>query len=175
MRTLLALARLIDGMNERLGRMAGWLVLAAVLISATNATLRYTLDLSSNAWLEIQWYLFSGIFLLGAGYTLLRNAHVRIDILASRWSPRTRAVMEIACTLLFLMPMACVILYFSWPMFMASYTGSEMSGDAGGLLRWPVKILIPFGFLFLVLQGVAQIIRNAAILLEQPRSSGKPS
>jgi len=170
MRTLLALARLIDGMNERLGRLAGWLVLAAVLISAANATLRYTLDLSSNAWLEIQWYLFSGIFLLGAGYTLLRNAHVRIDILASRWSPRTRAVMEIACTLLFLMPMACVILYFSWPMFMSSYTGSEMSGDAGGLLRWPVKLLIPIGFLFLILQGVAQIVRNAAILLEQPRA-----
>jgi TRAP-type mannitol/chloroaromatic compound transport system permease small subunit len=160
----LALARLIDGLNERVGRAVGWLVLAAVLISAGNATLRYSLNLSSNAWLEIQWYLFSAVFLLGAGYTLRKNEHVRIDILTSRLSSRGRAWIDIICGLLFLMPMAILNMVLSWPMFMQSFIGLEISGDAGGLLRWPVKLLIPVGFALLVLQGASEIIKRVAYL-----------
>lgn len=164
MKVLLALARLIDAINERVGRAIGWLVLAAVLVSAGNATIRYSLNLSSNAWLEIQWYLFSAVFLLGAGYTLKKNEHVRIDILAGRLSRRGQAWIDIMGSLLFLMPMAVIIMVLSWPMFMQSYTGHEISSDAGGLLRWPVKLLIPVGFALLVLQGVAEIIKRAAFL-----------
>lgn len=164
MKVLLALARLIDAVNERVGRVIGWLVLAAVLVSAGNATVRYSLNLSSNAWLEIQWYLFSAVFLLGAGYTLKKNEHVRIDILAGRLSRRGQAWIDIIGSLLFLMPMAVIIMVLSWPMFMQSYTGHEISSDAGGLLRWPVKLLIPVGFALLVLQGVAEIIKRAAFL-----------
>lgn len=164
MKVFLALARLIDAINERVGRAIGWLVLVAVLVSAGNATIRYSLNLSSNAWLEIQWYLFSAIFLLGAGYTLKKNEHVRIDILAGRLSRRGQAWIDIIGGLLFLMPMAVIIMMLSWPMFMQSYTGHEISGDAGGLLRWPVKLLIPIGFALLVLQGIAEIIKRAAFL-----------
>jgi TRAP-type mannitol/chloroaromatic compound transport system permease small subunit len=163
-KVLLTLARLIDAINERVGRAIGWLVLAAVLVSAGNATIRYSLNLSSNAWLEIQWYLFSAVFLLGAGYTLKKNEHVRIDILAGRLSRRGQAWIDIIGSLLFLMPMALIIMVLSWPMFMQSYTGHEISSDAGGLLRWPVKLLIPVGFALLVLQGVAEIIKRVAFL-----------
>lgn len=163
-RIVLALAQFIDALNERVGRAIGWLVLAAVLISAGNAALRYSLSLSSNAWLEIQWYLFSAVFLLGAGYTLKKNEHVRIDVLSSRLSGRGRAWIDIVCGVLFLMPMAVLIMVLSWPMFMQSFTGLEISGDAGGLLRWPVKLLIPVGFALLVLQGVSEIIKRVAYL-----------
>ena len=141
-----------------------WLVPVAVLVSAANALARYGLDLSSNAWLEIQWYLFSAVFLLGAGWTLLRNAHVRIDVLSSRASQRTRAWIDIIGGVLFLMPMAILILYFSWPMFVESYAGHEISSDAGGLVRWPVKLLIPVGFALLALQGVSEVIKRIAFL-----------
>ena len=164
MKALLAVARLVDALNERIGRAVGWLVLAAVLVSAGNATVRYSLNLSSNAWLEIQWYLFSAIFLLGAGYTLRRNEHVRIDILAGRLSRRGQAWIDILGGLLFLMPMAVLIMVLSWPMFMQSYLGHEISSDAGGLLRWPVKLLIPVGFALLVMQGVSEIIKRVAFL-----------
>lgn len=168
MRVLLALARFIDATNERLGRATAWLVLVAVLVSAGNAVVRYTWNLSSNAWLELQWYLFSAIFLLAAGYTLRHQAHVRIDILYARWSPRTRAWIDILGTVFFLMPMALLILYFSWPMFTQSYLGNEVSSDAGGLVRWPVKLLIPVGFAFLVLQGLSEIVKRAAFLAGVP-------
>lgn len=164
MKVFLALARLIDALNERVGRAIGWLVLAAVLVSAGNATVRYSLNLSSNAWLEIQWYLFSAVFLLGAGYTLKKNEHVRIDVVAGRLSRRGQAWIDIIGGLLFLMPMAVIIMVLSWPMFTQSYIGHEISGDAGGLLRWPVKLLIPVGFALLVLQGVSEIIKRAAFL-----------
>lgn len=168
MRVLLATARLIDATNDRVGRAAAWLVLVAVLVSAGNALMRYTFNLSSNAWLELQWYLFSAVFLLAAGYALLNHAHVRIDILYARWSPRTRAWIDILGTVFFLMPMALLILYFSWPMFMQSYLGHEISSDAGGLLRWPVKLLIPTGFALLVLQGLSEIVKRAAFLAGVP-------
>jgi TRAP-type mannitol/chloroaromatic compound transport system permease small subunit len=165
MKALLTFSRWTDACNERIGRALAWLVLAAVLVSAGNAAIRYALGLSSNAWLEIQWYLFAGIFLLGAGYTLKRNEHVRVDVVATRLSSRQQAWIDIAGGVLFLMPVALVILYFSWPMFVQSYLGQEMSSDAGGLLRWPVKLLIPAGFALLVLQGLSEIIKRAAFLM----------
>lgn len=168
MRVLLAVACLIDATNDRLGRAAAWLVLVAVLVSTGNALMRYMFNLSSNAWLELQWYLFSAVFLLTAGYALLNHAHVRIDILYARWSPRTRAWIDILGTIFFLMPMALLILYFSWPMFLQSYLGHEISSDAGGLLRWPVKFLIPAGFALLALQGLSEIVKRAAFLAGVP-------
>ncbi|MBI4195666.1 MAG: TRAP transporter small permease subunit [Betaproteobacteria bacterium] len=164
MRALLGISRLIDGLNERVGRVVAWLVLISVLVSAGNATVRYALNLSSNAWLEIQWYLFSAIFLLGAGYTLGRNEHVRVDVLAGRLSRRGQAWIDILGGTLFLLPIAILILYLSWPMFMQSYASGEISSDAGGLIRWPVKLPIPAGFALLVLQGLSEIIKRVAFL-----------
>jgi TRAP-type mannitol/chloroaromatic compound transport system permease small subunit len=168
MLVLLAVSRFIDRVNGYVGRAVSWLVLAAVLISAGNAVTRYALNLSSNAWLEIQWYLFSAIFLLAAGWALLRNAHVRIDAITGRLTPRARAWIDIVGGALFLMPMALLILYFSWSMFLQSYIGHEMSSDAGGLVRWPVKLLIPVGFALLVLQGVSEMIKRIAFLRGLP-------
>jgi len=164
MKILLAFSRWIDACNEHVGRAVAWLVLVAVLVSAGNASVRYTLGLSSNAWLEIQWYLFAAIFLLGAGYTLKRNEHVRVDVLAGRLSARQQAWIDIGGGVLFLMPVALIILYFSWPMFAQSFAGQEVSSDAGGLIRWPVKLLIPAGFALLVLQGASEIIKRVAYL-----------
>lgn len=168
MLVLLAASRFIDRVNGYVGRAVSWLVLAAVLISAGNAITRYALNLSSNAWLEIQWYLFSAIFLLAAGWALLRDAHVRIDAMTARLTPRARAWIDILGGALFLMPMALLILYFSWSMFLQSYVGHEMSSDAGGLVRWPVKLLIPLGFGLLVLQGASEIIKRIAFLRGLP-------
>ncbi|HYH41070.1 MAG TPA: TRAP transporter small permease subunit [Burkholderiales bacterium] len=164
MRALLAFSRLIDYTNERVGRAVSWLVLVAVLISAGNAVTRYALNVSSNAWLEVQWYLFSAIFLLAAGWALKRNAHVRVDVITSRLSQRSQAWIDVLGALFFLMPMAILIAYLSLPMFVQSWTGHEMSSDAGGLVRWPVKLLIPLGFALLALQGVSEIIKRVAFL-----------
>jgi TRAP-type mannitol/chloroaromatic compound transport system permease small subunit len=165
LKILLRAAGWVDALNERAGRLVAWLVLAAVLVSAGNASMRYAFNLSSNAWLEIQWYLFSAVFLLGAGYALRRNAHVRVDVLAGRLSPRGQAWIDIFGALVFLLPMAIMIGYLSWPMFWQSFTGGEVSSDAGGLLRWPVKILIPAGFALLSLQACAEIIKRVAFLM----------
>ena len=164
MNALLALSRFIDALNERVGRAAFWLVLAATLVSAGNASFRYVFGTSSNAWLELQWYLFAGIFLLAAGYTLKHNGHVRIDVFHARFSPRLRAWVDLVGGLLFLLPMSGLILWLSWPMFLGSWRLNETSADAGGLLRWPVKLLIPTGFLLLTLQGVSEVIKRAAFL-----------
>ena len=164
LKILIRAARGIDALNERAGRLVAWLVLAAVLVSAGNATVRYAFNLSSNAWLEIQWYLFSAIFLLGAGYALRRNAHVRVDVLAGRLSARGQAWVDIFGGLVFLLPMALAILWWSWPMFWQSFAGGEMSSDAGGLIRWPVKLLIPVGFALLSLQACSEIIKRVAFL-----------
>jgi len=161
---LLAVSRLIDRVNERVGRTLYWLVLAAVLVSAGNAMVRYLFDYSSNGWLELQWYLYSGFFLVGSGYTLLRNEHVRIDIISSRLTPRTRAWIDVFGGIFFLLPMAIIIMVLSWPVFTQSYALTEYSPNAGGLLRWPVKLMIPIGFLLLALQGVSEIIKRAAFL-----------
>jgi len=162
---LLRLSRAIDALNERVGHLVYWLILAAVLVSAGNAMVRYAFDMSSNGWLELQWYLFSAVFLLAAGYTLLHNEHVRIDVIIGRFSPQTRAWVDLLGGLFFLLPMAIVITVLSWPVFVESWTRNEVSSDAGGLLRWPVKLLIPVGFLLLVLQGISEIIKRIAFLL----------
>lgn len=161
---LLSLSGVIDAVNRHVGRAVNWLVLVAVLVSATNATIRYTFSVSSNAWLELQWYLFSAIFLLCAGYTLQRNEHIRIDIVAGRFSKRTQAWIDVIGTVFFLFPMACLILYLSLPVVWDSYHIGEMSGNAGGLIRWPIKILLPIGFTLLVAQGVSELIKRVAYL-----------
>jgi len=164
MDALLKLSRLIDVLNEKFGLIANWLVLIACVISAGNALMRYSFNLSSNAWLEIQWYLFGGMVLLGASYTLKMNEHVRVDVFYSRYSERTRLWLDLAGGTLFLLPMSIIIGWLSWPLFINSYHIGEVSGNSGGLLRWPVKILIPLGFLLLTLQGVSEIIKRAAAL-----------
>ncbi len=164
MRAALALARIIDAINERLGRVAVWLVLIACLVSATNAVSRYAFDLSSNAWLELQWYLFAGMVLFGAPYVLNKNGHVRVDILYGRASERTRAWIDLLGLLVFLLPVSGFIAYMAWPFFIESFHGNEMSSNAGGLLRWPVKLIIPFGFAMLVLQGLSEVIKRIAYL-----------
>lgn len=164
MSLFLQLSRLIDVVNERIGRTIYWLVLVAVLVSAGNAIIRYALDTSSNAWLELQWYLFSAVFLLGAGYTLLHNEHVRIDVVFAHLSQRARAWIDLLGGIFFLLPMAIVIMALSWPILVDSYVRHEVSADAGGLLRWPVKFLIPVGFLLLSLQGLSEIIKRMAFL-----------
>jgi TRAP-type mannitol/chloroaromatic compound transport system permease small subunit len=185
---LLALSRAIDSINSHIGKAVGWLIFGAVLVSSANATVRYVFDTSSNAWLELQWYLFATVFLMGAGYTLLNNEHVRIDIVAGRLSTRTRTWIDIIGGLFFLLPMTLVIAWFSWPFFAKSVAGCsmlglhvsdlfgwalpaqsgndcEISSDAGGLIRWPAKILIPIGFVLLMLQGVSELIKRIAFLM----------
>jgi TRAP-type mannitol/chloroaromatic compound transport system permease small subunit len=164
MNFLVRVSRLIDAMTERVGRAARWLILVAVLISAGNAVARYALNLSSNAWLEVQWYLFAAVFLLCAGYALKHNQHVRVDILASRCSPRTQAWIEIGGTVLFLLPMAALILVLSWPVFVDSWRSGEVSANANGLVLWPARLLVPAGFALLLLQGVSELIKRIAFL-----------
>ena len=161
---LLRLSRLIDALNDRLGRLANWLVLAACLISAGNAMSRYAFDLSSNAWLEVQWYLFAAIVMFGASYTLRVNEHVRVDIVYTHLSERGKEWLDLLGTAIFLVPSMLVIAWYSWPFFAQSYAVGEISGNAGGLLRWPVKILVPIGFTLVALQGISEIIKRAAAL-----------
>lgn len=165
MSQLLKLSGLIDRLNTVVGRAITWLVLVMTLISSGNAVIRYTFNSSSNAWLEIQWYLFSAVFLLCAGYTLLNNEHIRIDVIAGRFSRRTQTWIEVIGGLFFLLPMSCLILWLSWPIFMSSLVSGEMSSDAGGLIRWPAKLLIPVGFALLALQGVSETIKRVAFLM----------
>ena len=164
MQSLLRVSRAIDAVSTKVGVATGWLILASVLISAGNAVMRYSIKWSSNAWLEIQWYLYSAVFLLCAAYTLLRNEHIRIDIIAGSLSPRTQAWIDVFGTVLFLLPMSIVLAWLSWPMFVESYVRNEISSDAGGLLRWPVKLVVPIGFALLTLQGVSELIKRIAFL-----------
>ena len=164
MKLLLVLSRGIDALNERVGRVVLWLILVMALVSATNAMFRYLLNRSSNAWLELQWYLFAAVFLLCAGYTLLHDEHIRIDVVASRLSRRTQVWIDIFGTVFFLLPMSTFILWLSWPMFANAWVSQEMSSNAGGLIRWPARLLIPAGFLLLTLQGVSELIKRIAFL-----------
>jgi TRAP-type mannitol/chloroaromatic compound transport system permease small subunit len=161
---LLKLSRLIDALSEFVGRWVSWLILAAVLISAGNAIVRKAFDSSSNAWLEIQWYLFSAVFLLAAGYTLLRQEHVKIDVIFGRWSKRTQIKIEIFGYLVFLLPFAYAVVSEFMPLFMNALRSGEMSENAGGLVRWPVYALVPVGFVLLGLQGVSEIVKRIAFL-----------
>lgn len=161
---LLTLSGLIDRLNAAVGRWVAWLVLAAVLISAGNAVVRKLLNTSSNAFLEIQWYLFAAVFLLVAGDTLRRQAHVRIDVLSSRLSPRAQAWIDIAGVLCFLWPLVVMVISLSWPIAARAYVTGEMSNNAGGLIRWPVLMLLPLGFALLGLQGLSELIKRVAWL-----------
>ena len=164
MRPLLVVCGWIDWFNLKVGKAAGWLVLIAVLVSSVNASMRYAFDVSSNAWLELQWYLFSGVFLLCAAYTHLRNEHIRIDIVSNLFSRRTRTWIDIFGGLFFLLPMTIIIGELSLEMVLDSIVRNEESSNAGGLLRWPVKILIPIGFLMLSLQGLSEAGNRSAFL-----------
>jgi TRAP-type mannitol/chloroaromatic compound transport system permease small subunit len=164
MKPLLAFSRAVDWLNEHVGKLSYWLILAAVLISTGNAVVRYSFNMSSNAWLEIQWYLFSFVFLFCAGYTLLHNQHVRIDIVTGGLSPRAKAWIDILGTVFFLLPMAITIMWLSWPVFTDAYRSHEISTNAGGLLIWPGRLMVPAGFLLLVLQGLSELIKRVAFL-----------
>ncbi len=144
--------------------MAAWCVLLAVLVSASNATVRYGLSIGSNAWLELQWYLFAAIVLLGASNTLRLNAHVRVDLLYNRLSPRRQVWLDLVCLALFLLPASVLLTGMSWTVFIESWRIDEISSNAGGLLRWPVKLLLPLGFGLLTLQGLAEMARRVAML-----------
>lgn len=164
MHALLRLSGWIDALTERVGQAARWLILLTALISAGNATARYAFNMSSNAWLEVQWYLFAAVFLLCAGYALKHNQHVRIDVVASRFSRRTQTWIEILGTVFFLLPMALLILGLSWPVFVDSWRSGEVSSNANGLVLWPARLLVPAGFALLVLQGMAELIKRIAFL-----------
>ena len=164
MKLLLGLSRAIDALNEQIGKLTYWLILAAVLISTANAIARYAFTMSSNAWLEIQWYLFSFVFLFCAGYTLLHNQHVRIDVVTGHLSGRARAWIDIFGTLFFLLPMAITIMWLSWPVFVDAYQSNEVSTNAGGLMVWPGRLMLPVGFFLLVLQGFSELIKRVAFL-----------
>lgn len=161
---LLMLSRLIDRINDFFGRNVAWLVLAAVLISAGNATIRKVFDISSNAWLEVQWYLFGAVFMLAAGYTLRKNEHVRIDVLAGNLSKRTRDWIDLVCHFLFLLPFCIMMTTLAWPFFWRSFRSGEMSTNAGGLVMWPAKGIILLGFILLTAQAVSEIIKRIAII-----------
>lgn len=164
MNSLLTLARAVDALSERIGKAMSWLVLAAVLISTLNALVRYAFNYSSNAFLEMQWYLFAAVFLLGASWTLKRNEHIRIDVVVGRFSPRVHAWIDIFGGLFFLLPLTLVVLYNGIPFALEAWTSGEMSSNAGGLIVWPAKILIPLGFGLLLLQGLAEIVKRFAFL-----------
>ena len=161
---MLTFSRWIDALNERIGRLVVWLVLVTVVISAGNALARYAFNSGSNAWLELQWYLFAAIFLLCAGYTLLHDEHIRIDVVASRLPVRVRHWIDIFGTVFFLLPVSITILWLSWPVFVNAWISGEVSANAGGLLRWPVRLLVPLGFLLLTLQGISELIKRIAML-----------
>jgi TRAP-type mannitol/chloroaromatic compound transport system permease small subunit len=164
MKALIAISRAIDTVNERVGRLVYWCVLIMVLVSAANATSRYALNIASNAWLELQWYLFAAVFLLCSGYTLLHNEHIRIDVLTARLSRRTQIWIDILGTLIFMLPVTGYIMWLSWPVFMNAWTSGETSMNAGGLVRWPVRMLVPAGFFLLTAQGISELIKRVAYL-----------
>jgi TRAP-type mannitol/chloroaromatic compound transport system permease small subunit len=161
---LLKLSKGIDWLNEQFGVVANWLVLLACLISAGNAASRYLFSESSNGWLEIQWYMFAGMVLLGGPYTLKMNEHVRVDLFYGMASERTRIWIDIIGGFLFLLPICLILVYFTWPWFVDSWRINEVSTNAGGLLRWPVKLLMPVGFGLMALQGVSELIKRIAAL-----------
>ena len=164
MKSLLAISRGIDWFNTQFAVVANWLVLLAALISAGNAGSRYLFSESSNGWLEIQWYMFAGMVLLGGPYTLKMNEHVRVDLFYGLASERTRIWIDIVGGLLFLLPICVILTYFTWPWFVESWTINEASSNAGGLVRWPVKLLLPVGFFLMAMQGVSEIIKRVAAL-----------
>jgi TRAP-type mannitol/chloroaromatic compound transport system permease small subunit len=165
MQALLKLSKLIDGLSSWIGKYAIWLILASTVISGINAVVRKAFNTSSNAYLEVQWYLFAASFLLVAGYTLLNQEHVKIDVVSSRLSKRGQIWIDVIGFTLFLIPLCVTILWFSIPFFLQGYVSGEMSSNAGGLIRWPVYAMIPLGFSLLLLQGVSELIKRIAFLM----------
>ena len=164
MRSLLAFSALIDALNEKIGVICNWLMLLACVVSAGNAMVRYAYDSSSNAWLEVQWYMFAVIVMFGAAYTLKRNEHVRVDILYMTLSRRGQLWIDILGALVFLLPTCAILAWLSWPFFMQSFNVYEHSSNAGGLLRWPIKLVLPVGFALVALQGLSELIKRVAFL-----------
>lgn len=165
MQMLLTLSRYIDKINEKIGITVKWALLAAVVVCTANALVRYSFHIGSNAWLEIQWYLFSAMFLLSASYTLKCNEHIRIDVIASRFSKRTQAWIDILGFMIFVIPMSLILIKYSVPYFYNSFLSHEMSPNAGGLLIWPAKALIPISFLMLLFQGISEIIKRVGFIM----------
>lgn len=167
MKPLLALSAWIDALNDGFGVLAKWALLAACLISAANAAVRYGFNYSSNAFLEIQWYLFAGAVMLGASQVLRLNEHVRVDVLYSHYPTRVKVWVDLLGLLCFLLPVMAMMVYLAWPMFVGMYVSGEMSNNAGGLIRWPVMLTIPLGFALLVLQGLSELVKRVAWLQGQ--------
>lgn len=161
---LLKLSKLIDTLNEWIGKLIIWLVLASVVISAGNAILRKAFNIGSNASLEIQWYLFAAVFMLGVGYVMLKNAHVRIDFISSRLSKRTNAIIDSIGIVIFTIPLSIIMIDLAWPLFYRAWVSGEMSQNAGGLIRWPVLMLLPLGFSILLAQAISELIKRIAFL-----------
>ena len=175
MSSLLRLSAGIDWINDKFGKLTGWLVLAAVLVSAMNAIARYGFSAGSNAWLELQWYLFGAVFLLAAGYTLKNNEHIRIYIVSNLLSQRTRNIIDLIGHVLFLAPLCILLIWLGVPFFLRSFWSGEISGSAGGLVIWPAKMLLPAGFILLMLQGVSEFIKRVAVmqgLIPEPYARG---
>jgi TRAP-type mannitol/chloroaromatic compound transport system permease small subunit len=168
MRPLLAFSRTVDAANAAFGRVADWMVLLACAVSAGNALLRYSLSWSSNAWLEAQWYLFAGMVMLGASYTLFRNEHVRVDLFYGNLSERARLWVDVFGIVVFLLPAMIMLAWMTWPFFLDSWDRNEGSANPGGLLRWPVKVLLPLGFLMVSLQGLSELVKRVALLRGTP-------
>jgi TRAP-type mannitol/chloroaromatic compound transport system permease small subunit len=165
MKFLLRLSAWIDRTSGSVGRTIMWLILAAVLISAGNAIARKAFRIGSNAFLDMQWYLFSGVFLLGAGYAFLKNAHVRIDFVSNRLSARARSLIDAVGILFFLAPFCWILIQMSWPLFVNAWQSGEMSQNAGGLIRWPAYLLLPAGMVLLLLQSASELIKRVAFLV----------
>lgn len=157
-------SRAIDKLNDKIAAAVSWALLLAVIICTGNALIRYAFNASSNAWLEIQWYLFAAVFMLASSHTLRRDEHVRIDVIAGRFSKRTQVWIDLLGFVLFLMPISLVVLYYGLPFALESLRSGEMSSNAGGLIVWPAKILVPLGFILLILQGLSEIIKRIAFL-----------
>ncbi len=167
MSTLFALVRLIDGLTDRFGSIAKWAVVASCFISAGNAVMRYSLDYSSNAYLEIQWYLFAACVMLGAAQVLRVNEHVRVDVLYGRYPARVQVFIDLFGLIVFLLPVMSLMLWLSWPLFIRMLETHEMSGNAGGLVRWPAMLMLPLGFGLMILQGMSEIIKRVGWLMNR--------
>ena len=167
MQALLKLSDGVDALGTQIGRLIRWLVLGSVLISAGNAIIRKSFNISSNAFLEIQWYLFAGVFLLGAGFAFMRNVHVRIDFISSKLSKRTNTIIDIAGIVAFVIPLCVIMVWLSWPLFASAWSSGEMSQNAGGLIRWPAYLLMPLGFGLLLLQALSELVKRVAYLRGQ--------
>ncbi|MCU0920478.1 MAG: TRAP transporter small permease subunit [Burkholderiaceae bacterium] len=164
MNALLKLSASVDAFSNLIGKLIRWLVLGSVLISAGNAIIRKAFNISSNGFLEIQWYLFAGVFLLGSGFAFMRNVHVRIDFISSKLSKRTNAIIDILGIVVFIVPLCLIMVWLSWPLFTNALATGEMSQNAGGLIRWPAYLLMPLGFGLLFIQALSELIKRIAFL-----------